>query len=58
MRDNASQKPAICIWRTVANPQALERAGVADAAPGMTAILDVYVTTIPRVLTLVASSAI
>jgi hypothetical protein len=41
-------------WPVVADSTALENAGIADAAPGMAAILDAYTTTLPRVLTLVA----
>lgn len=44
-------------WPVVASPQALAQADIADAAPGVGAILDAYVKTLPRVLALVASSA-
>ncbi|MDP9408736.1 MAG: hypothetical protein M3P95_12990 [Actinomycetota bacterium] len=44
-------------WGVVASPAALERAGVADAAPGMAAVLDAYLKTLPRALTLVSSAA-
>ncbi|KGH45339.1 MULTISPECIES: hypothetical protein [Modestobacter] len=43
-------------WRVSAGPEALERAGLSDARPGMANILDAYLTTLPRVLVLVASS--
>lgn len=38
----------------VADREALRRAGVEDAAPGMATILDAYTMTLPRVLVLVA----
>lgn len=41
-------------WSSVAGPAALERAGVPDAAAGMRAILQAYITTLPRALALVA----
>ena len=44
-------------WRVAASPAALEQAGLSDARPGMTSVLDAHVTTLPRVLVLVASSA-
>lgn len=44
-------------WPVVASPQALEEAGLADVGPGVSAILDAYVKTLPRVLALAASSA-
>ena len=40
----------------IASPAALDTAGVGDAGPGVAAILDCYLTTLPRVLALVASS--
>lgn len=43
-------------WQVAATPAALEAAGLADARPGMANVLDAYVTTLPRVLVLVASS--
>lgn len=43
-------------WRVAATPAALEQAGLGDARPGMTRVLDAYLTTLPRVLVLVASS--
>jgi len=52
-RDALAAAPALP-WEAVADPAALERAGIADAAPGMVAILRAYVVTLPRVLTLVA----
>lgn len=42
-------------WPVAATPAALAAAGVADAAPGMAAVLDAYVKTLPRVLVLAAS---
>ena len=44
-------------WTVVAGADALSAAGVADAAPGMTAVLDAYVKTLPRLLVLASSSA-
>lgn len=41
-------------WPVVASPEALAEAEVDDAAAGMSAILDAYVKTLSRVLTLVA----
>jgi hypothetical protein len=52
-REAARQVP----WQRAASPAALERAGLADARPGIAHVLDAYVTTLPRVLVLVASSA-
>lgn len=43
-------------WPAVASPAALERRDIGAAAPGVAAILDAYLATLPRVLTLVASS--
>lgn len=43
-------------WPVVASPAALDRAGVADAAPGVAAVVDAYLTTLPRVLALVAGA--
>ncbi|WP_249523272.1 hypothetical protein [Modestobacter marinus] len=43
-------------WRVAASPAALEEAGLTDARPGMAAVLDAYLATLPRVLVLVASS--
>jgi hypothetical protein len=45
-------------WPVVASPTALKMAGIANAGPGMSTILDCYLATLPRVLTLVASSAL
>lgn len=42
-------------WEVVADPSALRSAAVEDAAPGTTAVLHAYATTLARVLTLVAS---
>lgn len=44
-------------WRVVADRRAVRAAGIEDAAPGMAAVLDAYVKTLPRVLVLAASSA-
>ena len=44
-------------WRVAASRDALTAAGVGDAAPGMTAVLDAYVKTLPRLLVLASSSA-
>ncbi|SEL13104.1 hypothetical protein SAMN04515665_108179 [Blastococcus sp. DSM 46786] len=44
-------------WQVVADPIALEQAGLDDARPGMAAVLGAYMTTLPRVLVLVASSS-
>lgn len=44
-------------WTVVASREALAAAGIADAAPGMTAVLDAYVKTLPRLLVLASSSA-
>ena len=43
-------------WSVLASPTALEQAGIADARPGMTAVLDAYVKTLPRLLVLASSS--
>ncbi|MDK3257373.1 hypothetical protein QOZ86_12785 [Blastococcus capsensis] len=43
-------------WRVAATPAALEQAGLTDARPGMAAVLDSYLATLPRVLVLAASS--
>ena len=43
-------------WSVVASPAALEQAGAVDARPGMAAVLDAYVKTLPRLLVLAASS--
>lgn len=44
-------------WQSAASPAALEAAGLGDAAPGMASVLDCYLTTLPRVLVLAASSS-
>ena len=44
-------------WTVVADRAALDAAGVGDAAPGMTSVLDAYVKTLPRLLVLASSSA-
>ena len=44
-------------WSVVASPEALERAGIADARPGLAAVLDAYVKTLPRLLVLASSSS-
>ena len=44
-------------WTVAADRAALSATGVADAAPGMTAVLDAYVKTLPRLLVLASSSA-
>ena len=53
----AAQAARGLTWPTVASPTALEEAGIGDVRPGMAAILDCYLTTLPRVLTLVACCA-
>lgn len=40
----------------VASRDALVAAGIGDAAPGMAAVLDAYVKTLPRLLVLASSS--
>ena len=57
LQGNAMQAAQQVRWTVGATPAALERAGVADVAPGMAAVLDAYVKTLPRVLVLAASSA-
>jgi hypothetical protein len=44
-------------WTVVASRDALSAAGVGDAAAGLTAVLDAYVKTLPRLLVLASSSA-
>lgn len=44
-------------WQVLASPPALQAAGLLDATPGMAAILDAYLATLPRVLTLVACTS-
>lgn len=41
-------------WPVVAGPAALDSAAIADAAPGIRTMLDVYIKTLPRVLVLIA----
>ncbi|WP_164700021.1 hypothetical protein [Modestobacter sp. KNN46-3] len=43
-------------WQVAADPAALEQAGLGDARPGIADVLGAYLTTLPRVLVLVASS--
>ncbi|TQN42867.1 hypothetical protein FHU33_2277 [Blastococcus colisei] len=45
-------------WQSAASPPALQAAGLGDAAPGMASVLDCYLTTLPRVLVLTASSSV
>jgi len=56
LRESAYEAARQVSWQVAATPAALERAGLGDARPGMVSILDAYVTTLPRVLVLVASS--
>jgi hypothetical protein len=44
-------------WTVAASRDALSAGGVGDAAPGMNAVLDAYVKTLPRLLVLASSSA-
>jgi hypothetical protein len=44
-------------WSVAATPAALADAGIPDALPGMAAILDAYVKTLPRLLVLASSSS-
>lgn len=41
-------------WTVAASPSALQATDLTDAAPGMASILDAYLSTLPRVLALVA----
>ncbi len=43
-------------WQAAAGPEALADAGIGDAVSGMRSILTAYLVTLPRVLTLVAST--
>lgn len=43
-------------WSAVASPTALERCGLTDDAAGVATVLEAYLSTLPRVLALVASS--
>lgn len=53
----AALDAARCLpWSVAAGPAALSAAGVPDAVPGLAAILDAYVKTLPRVLVLASSS--
>ncbi|MDT0277998.1 hypothetical protein [Blastococcus goldschmidtiae] len=56
LRERATQAARHLPWQVAATPAAMEGAGVSDARPGMASVLDAYVTTLPRVLVLVASS--
>jgi hypothetical protein len=56
LRERAVEAARRLPWQVAATPASLERAGIADAHPGMAAVLDAYLTTLPRVLVLVASS--
>jgi hypothetical protein len=44
-------------WPVAASPAALAASGIPDAVPGMAAVLDAYLVTLPRVLVLASSSA-
>lgn len=54
--EDAVRTVAALEWPVVASPAALAERQLADAAPGVGAILDAYLATLPSVLTLVASS--
>jgi len=56
LSDQARRTAHELAWPVIASPAALDTAGVGDAGPGVAAILDCYLTTLPRVLALVASS--
>ena len=56
LQDAASSAAADLPWERVADREALRATGIEEAEPGMNAILRAYVTTLPRVLALVASS--
>lgn len=56
LRERAVQAARHLPWQVAATPAAMAGAGVGDARPGMASVLDAYVTTLPRVLVLVASS--
>jgi hypothetical protein len=56
LRESAFEAARRMPWQVVATPAALEAAGLGDARPGMANVLDAYLTTLPRVLVLVASS--
>lgn len=55
--DHARALAADARWPVAASPSALALAGCADAAGGMSAVLDAYLLTLPRVLALVAGCA-
>lgn len=55
LQDAATSAATELPWERVADRGALHAAGIEDAEPGVHAILRAYVTTLPRVLTLVAS---
>lgn len=57
LADRARRATRQLSWPVLADPVALRASGVAEAAPGIAAILGCYVTTLPRVLTLVACCA-
>lgn len=54
--EDAARTAAALPWSVVASPAALAQRHLDDAAPGVGAILDAYLATLPSVLTLVASS--
>lgn len=56
LQERARQAARALTWPVVASPGALQAAGIADAGPGMAAVLDAYVVTLPRVLALAGSS--
>ncbi len=53
----AASAAAALPWEVAATPAALQAAGIADAGPGMAAILRAYAQTPSRVLVLVAGCA-
>lgn len=57
LEDTARDNATALSWRTVASPDALREHGVHDAEQAMGALLRAYLTTLPRVLVLVASTA-
>jgi hypothetical protein len=44
-------------WTVIADRTALDSAGIADAAPGLSSVLDAYTKTLPRLLVLASSSS-
>lgn len=50
----ALDRAEVLRWSYTANPRALAAAGISDAAPGISTILEAYLLTLARVLTLVA----